>query len=295
MHAAGIRIPIHMTNWNGAAEAKQAMPDCLVFNRVCYTSHDGSPRGFLRRRLGLPGKVNVRAPFGPTTVPGPRRIAGGWWSGQEWLDHYWPDLSQNVGADVYVFTNEWLGNRESHEDIDKYCRFFMQLGDACFARNIICTFGDLSVGTPGYPTIPEEAYDVPAFQAMLRQCERQGHILNAHAYDLHEGNNLVPREYSILRYKTLTAGHPNLKVVAGELANDGLDVGHKDGLYGGLRSLDMMKEFYALLKDDPQYIGGCWWLVTAPEGRENQPEARWDLDQISDILPQYFAWVLSII
>lgn len=286
LHAAGKRIAIHMTNWNGAAEVKQAMPDCLVFNRVCYTSHDGSPRGFLRRLLGR-DKPDPRAPFGPTTVPGPRRIAGGWWSGEEWFNKYWPDLSQNVGADVYVWTNEWFGNRQPHDEVDKFITFYKQLMDACTARGITCTIGDFSVGTPGYPSIIEEAYDVPAMQEMLSQAERQGHWLNTHLYDVH-APGLVDRIYTLTRYKTLRKNHPNLKVIAGELANDPQDVGNRDGLFGGARSLDMMKEIKDVID-----IPGCWWLVTAPEGRENQAEARWDLDNVSPILDSYFDWALT--
>lgn len=258
------------------------MPEAPVFSRVCFGTHDPTPRGFLRRLFRRPGRVNPRAAVGPT------KVDGTWWTGEAWFNKYWPSLAQNPGATAYVFCNEWFSNKQPHADVDKFATFYRQLMDACTAHGVTCTIGDFSVGTPGYPTIPDEAYDVPAFQAMLSQAERQGHWLNCHGYDLHQGNGLVPREYTIRRYKTLQQGHPNLKIIAGELANDPLDVGNNDGLYGGQRSLDRMKEFAGIID-----IPGCWWLVCDGPRYQNIPEARWDLDDITPIINQYFDWVLT--
>lgn len=277
-----------MTNWNGAFEARQAMPDAEIYTRFCAGTHDSSPRGLLRRLLGRPGKVDLHKPFGPTTVSrGIRGVGGGWWTGEEWFNQYWPILSQNPGSTAYVFCNEWFSNRQPPADVDKFITFYKQLMDACTARGIHCTIGDFSVGTPGYPSIPEEAYDVPAMQDMLSQAERQGHYLNVHLYDLH-APGLVDRIYTLTRYKTLTAGHPNLKVIAGELANDPQDVGNQDGLFGGARTLELMKEFKGMID-----IPGCWWLVCDPSLYRDIAEARWDKDDFSSMLDSYFGWVVE--
>lgn len=260
------------------------MPDCLIFTRECFTSHDPTPRGlrgWLARRVPA-----VRAVWSP-------KAANTMWTGEAWFLKYWPLLSQNVGADVYVFTNEWFSNRQSHEDVDSFIRFFDQLIDAAekygalWGFKIRVTVGDFSVGTPGFPTIPAERYDVQAMQALMDKCAWLGHYWNMHLYDLHFGVDLVDRRYTIQRPDAVLAGHPTIQSVAGELANDGLDVGHKDGLFGGEQSLAFMRVFSTMVKK------GCWWLLCDPAPYRDIPEARWDLDDISPILPAYFEWVLS--
>lgn len=261
------------------------MPDCLIFTRECQSSHDPTPRGFLRWLLGLPGKVNARAVLSPKT-------AKGMWTGEGWFLKYWPLLAQNPGADVYVFTNEWFSNKQSHEDVDSFILFFSQLIDACekysslWGFPIHCTVGDFSVGTPGYPSIPEESYDVQAMQELMWKTERTGNWWNMHLYDVHIGTGLVDRQYTVNRPDVVLAGHPNLNFIAGELANDGLDVGHKDGLFGGSQSLAFMRIFGKMKQ-------GCWWLWCNPDLYRDLAESRWDLDDCSSITDLYFEMVLS--
>ena len=255
--AAGKRLVFFITNEPGLPpEIKAIMPDALIFYRAAFSAHDLNPEEC------------------------------GWPHGAAWVKELWDRSYWSVqGVDVWIFTNEWWGNGRDVAFIQRFTTFWKQVIDECVRRGIVCTVGDLPVGTPGHPLEPSEAHQLPALQELLTYCELKGMWWNQHLYDLvDEHGNLLSREYSITRYRLVKQGHPRLKIAAGEMGNYG-----KDGTFSD-RTFQTMHDIYSLIKDDGVLAG--WWLYCDPE-RQKNPEADWSKDNIEPIYPLYIDWLAA--
>lgn len=212
----------------------------------------------------------------------------GWPSGAQWVAELWNASYWAIqGVDVWIFTNEWWDNERDLTFIARFTTFWKQVIDECLRRQIVCTVGDLPVGTPGHPLEPRQAHQLPALQSLLSYVEQTGMWWNQHLYHLRDPKTgqLMPLEYTWQRYRLVRQSHPRLKVVAGEQGN----INDGGGMFTG-RSFEFMREMREAIKDDG-VIGG-WWLVCNPDAQRN-PEADWSRDDWSTILPLYFDWVIN--
>lgn len=255
--AAGKRLVFFITNEPGLPEAiKAIMPDALIFYRVEFGTHTKNPE------------------------------ESGWPHGAAWVTRLWNSSYWAIrGVDVWIFCNEWWDNKRDLAFIQRFTTFYKQVIDECLRRGVACTVGDLPVGTPGHPLEPAEAHQLPALQDLLNYCELKGMWWNQHLYDLiDEHGNLIPREYSITRYRLVKQGHPRLKIAAGEMGNYGAD-----GIFSD-KTFQTMHDFCGLIKDDGVVSG--WWLLCNPDVQQN-PEAFWAKDNWFPIFDQYIDWVIG--
>lgn len=238
------------------------MPDALICYRFAYSTHDPSPfetgesaRDYLAKRL--------------------------------------PAIRQISGVDYWVLVNEWLDNEQPASTVQKFTDFYCDLIDACRAQGIKCTVGDFSAGTPGWPGDPAEGHYLPILDKLFKKAEQYGFPVGWHLYDLLDRfGQRMPRIVSVLRYRAYIKDYPNLLIIGTEGGNAAHDNRAEPGMFRP-DSLDYMKTFADLIKDDKQLAGICWWEVTDPALHRNNAEARWDLDDWTPILPAFFDWSAS--
>lgn len=240
-------------------------------------------------------KIIYRPVFG-TGDPNPR-TEHGYWRGEDWGKRMWPAMA-GAEADYYQFTNEWQGNGDPPASVQGFNDFYIQLGEWCLKQRIVCTFGDWSVGTPGYPTIAREAHYLPILQGMLTWADQHGFPVNYHKYAPQgEGaNNMAAqKELYFMRDEQLCKGHPRLKIIGGEGSNAGKDsAGVERGIFRP-ETLSLMKQACDLIRASPyraNYLGVCWWWFG--DGNTHRGgEANWAIDDFSSISQQFFEFVAT--
>jgi hypothetical protein len=234
---------------------------------VTVVNHIGLPAEI--KRVSPKTFVVFRRVFGKDD-PSPENV--GWPSGVQWLDYMG---GMPVEADAIQYANEWYtdNGRPAHE-FARFRDFYLSLMDACTARGLHCTVLDLR---PGH--IELDQFEV--LRPVFAQAERQGHILNYHAYSSTENNwdMTVGAEYFALRWVKWVKDYPRLRVIFGEA-----------GSYNSPRYRDagtttaMMGQLQGLLKPyASQVIGACWWTIAGVPGD-------WGPDDWKDALPAFEAW-----
>lgn len=229
--------------------------------------------------------IFYRTEFGAHTQNPEER---GWPHGAIWVRELWDIAYWGIyGVDVWIFTNEWFSNKRDLTFLQRFTTFWKQVIDECLRRQIMCTVADLPVGTPGHPLEPAEAHQLPALQELIAYCERAGMWWNQHLYKLRDPktDNLMVNDMDWTRYRLVKYGHPNLKIVGGEMGN----INDGGGMFTA-QSFNFIKAMYAAVKDD-NVLGG-WWLLCDPE-RQRNPEADWSKDNWFAIFDQYIDWVVA--
>lgn len=230
---------------------------------------------------GLPAAIKA---VSPSTYVVFRRVRGaddpspadrGWPSGEQWVRELEAMNGFPPGADAYQLCNEWFTeNSRPAAEFVRFRDFYLQLMDAMSARGRICTVLDLR---PGHLELNQFEVLRPVFA----QAERQGHILNYHAYGSTQQNwSMVDQAaYMTMRWVPWVRDYPRLRILFGEA-----------GSYNSPRfrdagtTLNMMREFHALLKPyAAQVIGACWWTIAGTPGN-------WGGDDWASTLSQYERW-----
>lgn len=261
---AGIKLVFTIIGEPGLPKAiKAIMPGAIICYRLVYGTHDSWPF---------------------TTGQ----------NGKQWLDQRWPEIAQVQGVDYWVLSNEWLDNRQPASVVQAFTDFYCQLIDACLERGIKCTVGDFSAGTPGWPGDPYEGHYLPILDKLFRKAEAAGFPVGWHLYDLlDQWGQRMPRAVSVARFRAYIEDYPNLIIIGTEGGNATKDGTTQDGMYRGEISKQYIMDFADLVWNDRQLWSINWWEATNPDLHRDNPEARWDLDDIFPILPWFFDWLIS--
>lgn len=251
-----------------------------TLSRMALTGHP-CPCVTVVNHIGLPAEIKR---VSPSTFVIFRRVFGkddptpeniGWPTGAQWLDYMG---GMPAEADAIQYCNEWFTqNDRPASDFTRFRDFYLSLMDACTAWGHHCTVLDLR---PGHL----EMNQFEVLRPVFAQAERQGHILNYHAYGSSSNNwdMTVDAEWFALRWVKWLKDYPKLRVIFGEA-----------GSYNSPRYRDagttvaMMKQLQGLLKPyASQVIGACWWTLAGTPGD-------WTVDDWKDALSAYEAWMKS--
>lgn len=200
----------------------------------------------------------------------------GWPSGEQWVREFEGLNGFPPGADAYQLCNEWFtDNGRPVAEFTPFCDFYLSLMDAMTRRGRRCTVLDLR---PGH--LEMDQFEV--LRPVFAQAERQGHILNYHAYSSTQANWDMTADagYFALRWVPWMRDYPRLRVIFGEA-----------GSYNSPRYRDagttvtMMRQLQTLLQPyQSQVIGACWWTLGGTPGD-------WSGDDWQPALDAYAAWM----
>lgn len=260
----GINLGFALTNCDKALawDIKLIMPGAVIEWRECFTDHDPMPWGF------------------NGTLADPA----------DWFAYMWTHYQDVGGVDYFSFHNEGWINGWSSEFVRRIGDFERRLIDIALPH---CKIAGLvfNVGTPGWPGLADEAHYLddlaPCFQHMVDR----DIPLDTHNYDATAPGtiDLMPRELTVLRFKTITARFPGLKVIAGEMGNSTKVRGDNptgDGMFGPWTPR-YMQAFASLLQPETNFLFGAWWCLCNPEVQRN-PGSDWSLDNWESILGWYW-------
>ncbi len=256
---------------------KAILPEALVFYRVVFGTHDPAPRG----------------------------ADNAWSSGRDWFLRLWPHMSPlRDFVDAFIFANEWFGNQEPEDQVRRFVQFYGELIDV-LPPGVHCTVGDWGPGSPGYPTVPDEAHQLPLMAPLFEQVIATGNWVNMHLYSpeynpqqgvVEDGalDMAVGAPYYVMRWETIAARHPEIKIIAGEGSNAGKD---RTGRVGVFRpeTLNLMRQARTMIRRSPyaQNLAGiCWWWWGWAEMHTNA-EADWSRDDWSSLTPQWVDMLLE--
>jgi len=283
----GVNLAWQFTNEpGGPPRFRRIMPRAKIGYRRVYTGHDPAPglRGLLPSDAQY--VLNMRGEITPlikhTSLRG--AVAYSFANGADWFEKWWnAEYSQVQGVDYFSFANEWFLNGQSRERVSGFAQFYIELMEACRTHGVVCTVGDFSVGTPGLPSIPQEANDIEWLAPMFDTAQRLGMPANFHTYDLPDPTGgIMPREYTWLRWLPYVKRWPNLRIWGGEAGPEGSGLFRDDAPVRIQTYADVMWNLLNL-------EAGCWWCICDPVVQKN-PEGDWSGDDWTPILPWYFSW-----
>jgi hypothetical protein len=285
----GVKLAWQFTNEpGGPPRFRLIMPGARIGYRRVYTGHDPAPG--IRALLPSDGEfvLNSRGEITPlirhTSLRG--AIAYSFANGADWFNRFWnAEYSQIQGVDYFSFANEWFLNGQSKERVSGFAQFYVELMKACLPF-CECTVGDFSVGTPGLPSIPQEANDIEWLAPMFETAERLGMPADFHTYDLPDpAGGIMPREYTWLRWQPYVERWPNLLIWAGEAGPEGSRLFRPETQGRMMNYADVMWPLRNL-------IAGCEWCICDPVVQQN-PEGNWSGDDWTPILPWFFPWTVE--
>lgn len=268
MKQRGRRLSLtSVNNWGILKDIKDIMPDAVLIARPVSGTSDEQPRG-------------------PNNT---------YWQGSDWVKHMLPRFNGVPAGCYYQFVNEWEGNGDPPEVVQRFNTYQTQVARYCKSIGITPTIGDWSLGTPGLPTIPREAHYLEIFNQQPDGCLNVAEVLecpvNAHNY-APEGDGATNMAAGIdsyfLRWETLAKGHPRLRIIGGEGGNAGKGPGETEEHMFRPQTFDCMKQALNLLRKSPyhaNYVAVNWWEIVDPATHKD-----WSGDNWSDLLPAYFDW-----
>lgn len=249
------------------AQAGHPVPCVLVVN------HDGLPAEIKRVS---PSTVTVFRRVQGKDDPSPESM--GWPGGEDWARRLEALNGYVPGADYIQGANEWFtDNGRPAADFVKFRDFQLQWMTANTARGRHCTVLDLR---PGH--LEQNQFEV--LRPVFEQAERQGHVINYHAYssDKQNWDMTADAEYFALRWVPWLKDYPRLRIIFGEA-----------GSYQAPRYRDvattllMMKQFKEILTPyAAQVIGACWWTIAGVPGD-------WAPDDWQAALAGYEGWMIT--
>jgi hypothetical protein len=210
--------------------------------------------------IGLPAEIKR---VSPSTFVVWRRVFGaddpspearGWPPARWWWDYLG---GVPAGADAIQGANEWfIANDRPAQEFTRLRDWLLAWMDICTAYDTHTTYLDLA---PGHL----EMNQFEVLRPVFAQAEKQGHLLNYHAYssDKFNWDMTVDARFFALRWVPWVKDYPRLRVLLGEA-----------GSYNSPRFRDagttvaMMRQLQGLLAPYPQVIGAAWWTLGGEPG-----------------------------